>query len=226
MSRAKTAVSGNNEDRPSREPRRAGPRISRIRPFRQDASRVFVGAIIDRRKRKPRPRPSVISQRLRPVTGKTAGSNQRLVELFFFFLVKFVEVFVVIEVVFLVLVDVDVVDLVVEFFVDVFFVLFVEFLVVELFVSSSSSKSSSSRSSSSSNSSSSAFFLFFAGVSPEQRGRWSPTSHPTSRSAAVGSANRASDSRQSSIDSVLSPREFIGEFPLTNALRMADSLLG
>ena len=51
--------------------------------------------------------------------------------LFFFFLVEVIEVFIVVEFVFFVLLDVDVLDLVVKLFVDVLFVLVVEFLVVE-----------------------------------------------------------------------------------------------
>ena len=137
---------------------------------------------------------------------------------------ELVQVVVVVEIVFFIIIDVDVVDFVVEFFVDVFVILIVELLVVELLVlvvveviadeAVLVVELFSFRFSSSS-----------PGCRPNNGGRESgQPSHIAS--AALGSASVASDSRQSNISSVLRPREFIGEFPLTNALRMADSLLG
>ena len=142
-----------------------------------------------------------------------------IVEVFFLFLVELVEILVVVEVV----------------------VLSSSMSMSSISSSSSSSslrlprlvESSSSKSSSSSSKSSFVeaflvvefflfgFFLLVVGMASDEDGRGGPTSHPTDASAAVGSARVASDSRQSSIESVLRPREFIGEFPLTNALRMA-----
>ena len=155
---------------------------------------------------------------------RSSGAGSKVVEVFLFILVELIEVVVVIEIVFLIIIDVDVVDLVVESFVDVFFILIVEFLVVELLVLVVVEVIADE-----------AilvvelftfgFFFFSPGCRPNKGGGESgQPSHIAS--VALGSASVASDSRQSNISSVLRPREFIGEFPLTNAPRMADSLLG
>ena len=69
-------------------------------------------------------------------TGSRRGPEGRskVVKIFLFVLVELIQVVVVIEVVVFIIIDVDVVDLIVESFVDVFFILIVEFLVVEFLV--------------------------------------------------------------------------------------------
>ena len=146
--------------------------------------------------------------------------------LFVFIIVQAAQVFIVVELVVFIFVDVDVLDLVIKLFVDIFLILVVKIFVVEVFVVLLVVE---------------VFvfevvlvfeflvldlFLFIAGMSPEQRRRGIRPGISDRARRQSGSANRASNSRQSSMDSVLSPREFIGQFPLTNALSMADSLLG
>ena len=154
----------------------------------------------------------VAARFLTPSIGKASSTHSArsgsIDFLFLFFLVEVVELVVVVEVVVLVLLDVDVVDLLIDFVVDVFVLVFLEFVVdvfllviefVEFFVFLVVE-----------------FFfelLLFLGMAGIQRGKCGRPAIPTGAAGEEVWSRVASSPVRSSIDPVLRPRRFQGEFP-------------